>query len=98
MAAYILRRLLQGVPVVFFSTLLVFVMVHLLPGDPAATLAGPNANAEQVAVVRHNLGLDQPLVAQYGEWIRQSSEGNLGTSFISHQQASRLLQARAPAT
>ncbi len=98
MGRYIIRRLLQAIPVVFFSTFLVFMVIHLIPGDAAAVLAGPNATPEALAAIRHDMGLDQPLIVQYFVWIAHALQGDLGKSTLSGQPISKLLQARAPAT
>lgn len=98
MGRYVLRRLLQAIPVVFFSTFLVFMVIHLIPGDAAAVLAGPNATAESLAAIRKDMGLDQPLLVQYFVWVGHLVQGDLGRSTLSGQPIIKLLQARAPAT
>ena len=98
MGRYILRRLLQSIPVIFFSTFLVFMVIHLIPGDAATVLAGPNATAESLAAVRADMGLDQPLLVQYFVWVGHLLQGDLGRSTLSGQPIVKLLQARAPAT
>jgi peptide/nickel transport system permease protein len=95
---FILKRLLQAVPVVFFSTFLVFMIIHLIPGDAATVLAGPNATPEALTAIRHDMGLDQPLLVQYVVWIGHLLQGDLGRSTLSGQPILKLLQARAPAT
>jgi peptide/nickel transport system permease protein len=98
MAAFILRRLLQAIPVIFFSTFLVFLVIHLIPGDAAAVLAGPNATPQALAAIRADMGLDQPLPVQYVVWVGHILQGDLGKSTLSGQPIIKLLQARAPAT
>jgi len=93
-----LQRLIQAIPVIFFSTFLVFMVIHLIPGDAAAVLAGPNATPEALAAIRKDMGLDQPLLVQYVVWIGHLLQGDLGKSTLSGQPISKLLQARAPAT
>jgi peptide/nickel transport system permease protein len=95
---YVLRRLLQAIPVIFFSTFLVFMVIHLIPGDAAAVLAGPNATPEALAAIRKEMGLDQPLIVQYVVWVGHLLQGDLGRSTLSGQPIIKLLQARAPAT
>jgi peptide/nickel transport system permease protein len=95
---YILRRLLHAIPVVFFSTFLVFMVLHLIPGDAAAVLAGPNATPQALEAIRKDMGLDQPLLVQYAVWIGHIAQGDLGRSTLSGQPIVKLLQARAPAT
>ena len=98
MGVFILRRLLQSIPVLFFSTFVVFLVIHLIPGDAAAVLAGPNASPEALIAVRHEMGLDQPLPVQYVVWVAHVAQGDLGKSTLSGQPISKLLLARAPAT
>ncbi|MDE3077472.1 MAG: ABC transporter permease [Chloroflexota bacterium] len=98
MWAYASRRILQAIPVVFLSTVLVFLLLHLLPGDPAIALAGSNATADQVAAIRHEMGLDKPLPEQYWIWLQHVAHGDLGRSVLSGQRISLLLSQRIPAT
>ncbi len=98
MGAYILRRLLQLIPVVVLSSVLVFLLLHLVPGDPAETVAGPDATPDVVAAVRHKMGLDQPLAVQYGRWLGNIARGDLGTSYISHLPVIDLVGYAFPAT
>jgi peptide/nickel transport system permease protein len=98
MGRYILTRLLQSLPVLFFSTFIVFMVIHLIPGDAATVLAGPNATPEALAAIRKDMGLDQPLLVQYAVWVGHLLQGDLGKSTLSGQPIVKLLQARAPAT
>src|ERR1700682_2067551 len=97
MGVFVLRRLLHAVPVIFFSTFMVFMIIHLIPGDAAAVLAGPNATPEALDAIRKDMGLDQPLIVQYLVWVSHLLQGDLGRS-TSGQPIVKLLQARAPAT
>ena len=70
-ARYIVRRLFQAIPVIIAMSIFVFLMIHLVPGDPVQTMLGFRATPENVATVRAQLGLDRPLLAQYldvGGW------------------------------
>jgi peptide/nickel transport system permease protein len=78
--AYALRRLLLAVPVLFGVSVLVFAVLHLAPGDPAAIMLGAQATREDVERLRRDLGLDEPLVVQYLNWIGQVARGDLGRS------------------
>jgi len=78
--AYALRRLLLAVPVLFGVSVLVFAVLHLAPGDPAAIMLGAQATKEDVERLHRDLGLDQPLVIQYFRWIGQVARGDLGRS------------------
>jgi glutathione transport system permease protein len=81
MFPFLLRRLVHLVPVVFGVSVIVFLMIHLIPGDPAQLIAGPEATADDIAVVRVQLGLDRPLPVQYATFVGRALTGNLGTSF-----------------
>lgn len=85
MIRYIAKRL--GLSVVVFAGLVVlsFVLVQILPGDPARTAAGRNATAAQIAAERIKLGLDQPLVVQFVKFVGRLLQGNLGTSVVTHR-------------
>ncbi len=97
MAVHILRRLLQAIPVLLFSSLIVFSILQLVPGDPATNLAGPDASDEDVEIIRHRLGLDRPVAQQYIEWIGNAVRGDLGDSFRNSRSVSELLgDALAP--
>jgi peptide/nickel transport system permease protein len=96
--AFIIRRLIQAVPVVFLSSIGVFLLLHLLPGDPAQVLAGSDATPDVLDAVRHSMGLDQPLPIQYLVWVGHVLHGDLGTSLLSHAPISQLIAQRAPAT
>jgi peptide/nickel transport system permease protein len=79
---YVLRRLLALVPVAIVVATVAFVLIHLAPGDPASIIAGPDAPAEDVAQLRHNLGLDQPLLVQLARWYGRLVQGDLGHSIF----------------
>jgi peptide/nickel transport system permease protein len=81
MLAFLARRLLSTVPVLAIVSVLVFLLLRLTPGDPAAILAGDQATTEQIAQIRTNLGLDRSIVEQYLIWIGQVLQGDLGESF-----------------
>jgi len=80
MFTFILRRLLQIIPVMFGVTLAVFLMMHLLPGDPAKIMAGERADPKQIEQMRENLGLNDPLHIQYFNYVKDAIQGDLGTS------------------
>lgn len=98
MGRLLVRRLLSLVPLLLIVSVLVFGLLALLPGDPARAIAGEEATAEQVAEVRRELGLDQPLPAQYWDWLGGVVRGDLGTSvFVDHPVADAIV-SRAPVT
>ena len=82
MQKYILKRLLTLIPVLFIVSIVIFLLIHLVPGDPAAAMLGDKATADQIAALRHTLGLDQPLLLQYVTWVRDIFRGDLGTSLF----------------
>ena len=81
MGRYILRRLPQTIVVLWGVVTLAFFMTHVVPGDPARLIAGPNASAEAVASIHRELGLDRSVLSQYWTYMGQLLHGNLGTSF-----------------
>jgi peptide/nickel transport system permease protein len=96
--AFVLRRLLLTVPVLWVMTLFVFLIIHLIPGDPVRTMLGFRATPQNVATARRQLGLDQPLWRQYVDWLGGLLHGDLGTDLISHAPLSELLSQRLPVT
>ncbi|MBT4138951.1 MAG: ABC transporter permease, partial [Candidatus Latescibacteria bacterium] len=98
MRRYILKRLLALVPTLLGISILVFLMVHLVPGDPAQVMLGERANAEALATLRQELGLDQPLPVQFGRYLGDLLQGDLGRSIKSRERISVELGARFPAT
>ena len=94
MLAIILRRLLASIPLVLVVTLLAFLLNQLAPGDLAATIVGADASREQYETLRQQLGLDQPLLWQYGAWLVQALQGDLGTSFFTGERVADLLNER----
>jgi peptide/nickel transport system permease protein len=98
MAPYIARRLISAVPVVFAVTLIVFIVMHLVPGDPALALAGTDASQAEIDQLRHQLGIDRPLVVQLTTWYAHLVQGNLGRSFLLGQSVTQSLLTRAPVT
>lgn len=83
MFAFIMRRMLATIPVMGVVALVVFTILRLTPGDPAAIIAGDSASAEQLEQIRHHMGLDKPIYVQFFVWLFQLSRGDLGTSLIS---------------
>jgi ABC-type dipeptide/oligopeptide/nickel transport system permease component len=81
MLAFLLNRILQAIPVLFGVSLAVFLMVHLIPGDPAALIAGTDATRADVENVRQSLGLDRPLPVQYLAFVGKALTGDFGQSF-----------------
>ena len=98
MTQYIIRRLLQMIPIAFGILTLVFSLIHLIPGDPALQIAGENARPEDVREVRKALGLDQPLWSQYVSYLSHVIRGDLGKSFQTNESVSKEIAVRYPAT
>ncbi len=98
MLAYVIRRLIQAIPVVLITTFVVFVVLRLIPGDTAQVLAGGDASPEQVSAIRTDLGLDKPILYQYGLWISHVVTGDLGRSYILGRPVVGLIASAAPAT
>jgi len=92
------RRLWQLLPIVVFATFIVFLLLHLVPGDPAATLAGDYATRERIEEIRHLYGFDKPLVVQYLTWLWQVLHADLGRSLLSSAPVLDLIGQRLPNT
>lgn len=95
-AQYILRRLIQLIPVVFGITLIVFFLLRLIPGDPALLIAGPQAPESEIVKIRHAYGLDKPVVTQYGIFLHRLGDLDLGQSLSYHIPVTTLLEQRFP--
>ena len=99
MGRYIFKRLLTALPVVFGVFTVAFVLLYLLPGDPASTmLARSGASAQQIAQLRAELGLDDPLYIQYAKYLSSTVQGDFGRSMVSQEPVLKLLMARIPTT
>jgi glutathione transport system permease protein len=94
MLNYIIKRLLGLIPTLLIVAVLVFLFVHMLPGDPARLIAGPEADAEVVALVRSQLGLDLPLWQQFLTWMGNVLRGDFGISMASHRPVSEEIASR----
>lgn len=98
MLIFIVRRVLQAIPVVFLASVGVFLLLHLLPGDPAQMLAGSDTSPETLEAIRQDLGLNEPLPVQYLVWLEHVLRGDLGKSIFSKIPVSTLMWQRLPAT
>lgn len=98
MSTYALRRIWQLIPVLLLVSSAVFSIIHLIPGDPAQIIAGPNATDAQLAALRRHFGLDQPLWTQYFVWLRNVISGDLGNSYTNNYPIAALIGQRIPAT
>ena len=98
MLRMILKRLALSVPLLFFTTLLTFVLNSLAPSDLARTMLGADGTEEQYQALRRDMGLDQPLLVQYGRWLKQSLSGDLGVSHFTKERVTSLLNSRIGVT
>lgn len=95
---YVVRRLIASIPVFIMVSFIVFVSVRLIPGDPARTIAGPEASDVAVAAVRKDLGLDEPLLQQYVAFLARGIRGDLGRSYYFRTPVTQEVLSRFPAT
>ncbi|MGI8575778.1 MAG: ABC transporter permease [Egibacteraceae bacterium] len=98
MAGYLARRGLQAVGVLLGVSVLVFAIIHLVPGDPVRLALGTRFDQETYEALRQRAGLDQPLVLQYFDWIGRALTGDLGVSFRSGRTVMSMIVERLPAT
>ena len=99
MYKYIAKRLLMMIPVLLGITVLVFLMLHLTPGDPARSMLGDTASPEEIAELREELGLNDNLVVQYGRYMKNLIfHGSLGTSYVSGREVMSEILNRFPTT
>jgi peptide/nickel transport system permease protein len=98
MLTFIVHRLLATIPVMGVVALFVFLLLHLSPGDPAAVIAGDYATPDDIARIRDQLGLNDPLPIQFGTWVWGLLQGDLGISIFSNLPVSRLIGQRVEPT
>ncbi|GAA4479966.1 ABC transporter permease [Microbacterium panaciterrae] len=91
MLRYVLRRLPTAILVLLVASVVIFFILRLAPGDPAASLAGPDADAATIAKIREQLGLDRSLIVQYGSWLGGILTGHLGDSYLLHAPIAELI-------
>ncbi|WP_088228112.1 ABC transporter permease [Desulfosporosinus sp. FKB] len=91
---YIIKRLLQIIPVLFCVTVLIFIMMRLIPGDPALVMLGDKGSPETIAAMRHQMGLDQSYLTQYWIFLNNLLHMNLGKSVYYNQPVSELIQQK----
>lgn len=94
MFSYVIKRLLGLIPTLFIVAVLVFLFVHLLPGDPARLIAGPEADAQVIDMVRSQLGLDKPLWSQFLHYMGNVLQGDFGNSLVSRRPVSEEIASR----
>src|SRR3990170_4659649 len=98
MLRYLIRRLLLTIPVLLGVATLVFALIHFIPGDPAQAMLGEGASPDDIAQLRQRLGLDRPLLVQYGSFLQGLLRGDLGVSLRNDQPVLEQILERMPAT
>jgi ABC-type dipeptide/oligopeptide/nickel transport system permease component len=98
MARHFLQRFLFTLPALWLVLTLVFLLIHIVPGDPVEQMLGEGAAPGELVQLRHSLGLDRPLLTQYGHYLAQLAHGDLGQSFKFQAPVRRIIFERYPAT
>lgn len=98
MLSYIARRLAFGVTVLIGTSIITFAIAFVVPSDPAVTIAGAKADPQTLAMIRAQLGLNQPIYVQYARYLDRLLHGDLGRSYIMRESVTRLIVQRLPAT
>ena len=98
MSRYVVGRALQAIPTLLLTSVGIFVLLRLVPGDPALALAGPDATPETISAIRLDLGLDQPLPLQYVSWLKHAVTGDLGNSILARRPVTDLVGQALPAS
>ncbi|MFY0542851.1 nickel ABC transporter permease [Brevibacillus sp. H7] len=98
MLVFIIRRTIQMIPVLLGVTLVVFLIMQMVPGDPAVLLAGEGATEEKIQEVRHQLGLDKPLAIQYFNYVKDVVQGDFGDSIRTNRPVINEIMTRLPIT
>jgi peptide/nickel transport system permease protein len=98
MAGYLFRRLLQAALILLGVSFITFVLLYVLPADPVRQIAGRSATQQTVENIRQQLGLDQPLLVQYGRFLAGLVQGDLGRSYLQRTEVSTLIASRLPAS
>jgi peptide/nickel transport system permease protein len=98
MSRYVVSRILHAIPTLLLTSIGIFVLLRLVPGDPAMALAGPDAGPETISAIRLDLGLDQPLPVQYLSWLKHVVTGDLGNSMLARRPVTDLVGQALPAS
>lgn len=96
--AFVVRRVLLAIPILFIVSVLCFSLINLIPGDPATVILGPEASEQAIKQMRERLNLNAPIPVQYVEWLGGVLTGDLGESLIDQTPVSTLIAQRAPVT
>lgn len=95
---FLVRRVALMLPILLLVSLIAFSLIHMIPGDPALVILGPEAPQETVEALRKQMGLDRPLPIQYASWLGAVLKGDLGRSLVDRQPVAKLIGQRLPAT
>lgn len=98
MLRYLAGRLLSLIPTLCVVAVVVFTLVHMTPGDPAAMVLGPEASQEQISRLRQEMGLNDPLLLQFGKWVGRAVRGDLGSSLFLHEPVTQAIGERVEPT
>src|SRR5512135_569320 len=98
MGRYLIRRLIQTIPLLLLLSIFMFLLIHAMPGGPEEVIFNPHLDAAGRAALRTRFGLDDPLPVQYIKWLGNCLVGNFGFSFVTNQPVSSILAQRFPPT
>jgi peptide/nickel transport system permease protein len=98
MFSFISRRIIHTIVVLFIVSFFSFLLLHIMPGDPAAAMLGIEAQKDEVEAMRKELGLDKPFIVQYGNWLANALRGDLGKSLMYRDPVGTIFMARLPVT
>lgn len=98
MLRFLAGRVLRALLTLLGTTLILFVLMRVVPADPAVSIAGPKANPATLAAIRTDLGLDDPILVQYGRYLSQLARGDLGVSYVTGRRVWEVIRERLPAT
>jgi len=98
MLKYIFKKLLMMIPILLGLTIILFLILHLAPGDPVHLVVGPNVTPEVYENVRRSMGLDRPLIIQYFDYLSNLVKGDLGSSILQHRPVADIVLERFPIT
>jgi peptide/nickel transport system permease protein len=98
MGTYIVRRVILSIIVLLLITIITFFLLHIMPGDPATIMLGMDASPEQIEALRKELWLDRPLIVQYGHWLSNAIQGDLGKSVVYREPVTDFITVRLPVT
>lgn len=98
MTSYIIRRLLMVIPILIGVATIVFILMYIVPGDPARLMMGQHADQEILQSIRHEMGLDQPMYIQYARFLGRLAKGDLGISYRQQRPVAEIIRERFPAT